>query len=88
MATASEAINQYVTRQKEFNARQGVAIDGIVSDLTSLNDKILELQNSPGAITPEDQAKLDELQQQGEAMAQRAEALDQQTPPVAPPVPA
>lgn len=93
-------ISQFAEKQKAFNDRQATAIDGLVSstqgltdDVKSLNDKITALQNSPGSITPEDQALLDNLQAQGESTASRAEAvsaalkaLDEQTPPAVPPV--
>lgn len=39
----------------------------------------------PGPISAEDQALLDEIQSKSEALTTRLEALDQQTPPVAPP---
>lgn len=92
------AISDFAAKQKEFNQRQATAIDGAVEslkgltdDVAALNKKIEELQNSPGTITPEDQALLDDLQTQGDAAAQKAEslanalkALDEQTPPTPP----
>ncbi len=92
------AISDFAAKQKAFNDRQAAAIDslvtsteGLTGDVKALNDKITELQNSPGAITPEDQALLDDLQTQGEATAAKVEgvatalsALDSQTPPVVP----
>ena len=93
------AIADFAAKQKAFNDRQGAAVDAAVTsitaiqgDLKTLNDKITELQNSPGAITPEDQALLDQLDAQGEAVSTKVEAaaaalsnLDAMTPP-APPV--
>lgn len=95
------AISDFVAKQTAFNTRQGAAIDsavagvsGLTADVQSLNDKITELQNSQGTVTPEDQALLDQLEAQGEATATRLEgvsaalaALDAQTPPVVPPTP-
>jgi len=92
------AFSDFAAKQKTFNDRQSAAIEsiatsvtGLTGDVKSLNDKITELQNSPGTITPEDQALLDDLQAQGEAAATKAEgvaaavkALDDQTPPVVP----
>lgn len=92
------AIAEFSAKQKEFNQRQATAIDGAVEslkgltdDVAALNKKIEELQNSPGEISPEDQALLDDLQTQGDAAAQKAEALaealkalDSQTPPAVP----
>lgn len=78
------AIGDFAAKQTAFNARLGAAIDGVAADVDSLNAKIVELQNTAGAITPEDQALLDELQAQGEALASRLEAVDALTPPPPP----
>ena len=91
-------ITDFATAQTAFNARIGTAIDGVAAsvsgltdDVAALNAKILELQNSAGQVTPEDQALIDELQVSGEALATRAEAasqalaaLDALTPPEVP----
>lgn len=94
-------ISDFAAKQKAFNDRQGASIDGLVTsvsgitaDVQTLNDKIDELQNSPGGITPEDQALLNDLETAGNALADKIEAtaaalkaLDEQTPPVVPPTP-
>jgi hypothetical protein len=80
------AISDFAAKQKAFNDRQSAAVDGLVTDVKALNDKIEELQNTPGPITPEDQALLDEIEQRSDAITARLEALDEQTPPVAPPI--
>jgi len=91
-------ISDFVAKQAAFNARQGAAVDSIVvsvagvsADIDLLNEKITELQNNPGPITPEDQALLDELVAGGDALAAKAEAvstalasLDALTPPKPP----
>lgn len=92
------AISEFAAKQNAFNKRQSDATDALtvsVSDLSgdiqTLNDKITELQNNPGPITPEDQALLDSLTTQGESMAKKVEALSTAlsalaalTPPKAP----
>lgn len=78
------SISDFAAKQNAFNDRQATAIDGLVGDVKSLNDKIEELQNSPGAITPEDQALLDALEVRADAMTAKIEALDAQTPPAVP----
>lgn len=78
-------LSDYAGKVKAFNDRISAAIDGLSNDVEALTAKITELQNSPGAITPEDQALLDEAQAQAEALATKAEALDQMNPPTPPP---
>jgi uncharacterized coiled-coil protein SlyX len=79
------AISDFAAKQQQFNARMDAAVDGLTKDVADLNAKILELQQTPGAITPEDQALLDSLEERGNAIAAKLEALDGLTPP-APPV--
>jgi len=92
------AISEFKAKQDAFNVAQAAAIDllvtstaGVATDVQALKDKIDELQNSPGEITPEDQAILDQLVTDGTALAARAQAtadalkaLDEQTPPTVP----
>ncbi len=95
----ASAISDFAAKQKAFNDRQGTAIDGLVTsvtgiqgDIQTLNDKITELQNSSGTVTPEDQALLDDLETQGAAISDKLDAaaaalkaLDEANPPVVPP---
>lgn len=94
-------ISEYAVKQTEFNQTVGDKIDeigvsltGITGDIAGLNQKITDLQNNPGPISPEDQATLDSLQAAGLALATKAGAaakaladLDAMTPPVVPPTP-
>jgi len=75
-------LNDYLKKQQEWNTRQGAAIDsavasldGLVLDVKNLNDKIIELQNSPGVVTPEDQALIDQQLALGEAATIKVEAF-------------
>lgn len=77
-------ISEFATTQAAHNKRMDDALTGISGDIATLNDKIAELQNSAGTVTPEDQALLDQLQAQGEALATRIEAADALTPPAPP----
>lgn len=93
-------ISDFAAKQKAFNERHGKSLDqqaetltDLVGDIKILNDKITELQNSPGGVTPEDQVLINELETQGDALVTRTEAaaealkvLAAQTPPVVPPV--
>lgn len=105
-------ITEFAAAQKAFNEATAAATDslvasaeaqatataGIAGDIDALNAKILELQNSQGGVTPEDQALLDDLQTQGAALQARVksaadasaahaaalQALDERTPPTVP----
>lgn len=95
-------VKEYIAKQTAFNDRQATAIDsaagsvsGLTDDIKTLNDKIAELQNSAGQVTAEDEALINELETQGNALVVKAEAaaealkaLDGQTPPTPPAPPA
>lgn len=78
------AIQDFIAAQNDFNARLGTAMDGITGDVAALNAKITELQANLGNLSPEDQAALNVLQAQGQALAERLEGLDALTPPEVP----
>lgn len=98
---AMSAISDFAAKQKAFNdatksglATMGTALTGIKDDIQGLNDKITQLQNNPGPISPDDQKLLDDLQLDGQSLADGVKiaadafaALDAQTPPVVPPTP-
>lgn len=79
-------ISDFAAKVNAYNDRQDAAIAGVSADVDALNAKIVELQNTQGQITAEDQALLDAIQARGEAAAAKLEALDALTPPPAPPV--
>lgn len=95
------ALSDFLAKQTAFNSRQATAIDAVVAgvagvsaDVDTLNAKITELQNSIGTVSPEDQAAIDSLQAQGEALSTKLEAastaltaLDAANPPPPPPTP-
>ena len=78
------AITDFAARQKEFNDRQAKAVQGITDDVKFLSDKLTAIQNSPGTLSAEDQAALDEALARSEAVTTKLEALDSQTPPTPP----
>lgn len=83
-AQIMSAISDFAAKQDAFNSRIDAAVNGLTDDVQSLNDTIKELQNTPGAITPEDQALLDAIQTRSEGIAAKLEALDALTPPKPP----
>jgi len=78
------AISDFAAKQTAFNDRLDQSVAGLTQDVRTLNDKITELQNSAGTITPEDQALLDAIQARSETIATKLEALDALTPPPPP----
>lgn len=94
-------VSDFAAAQKAYNDRQAAALDsivasqaGITEDVAELKRLVEELQNSPGEISAEDQALLDELQAKSEETTTKVEAqaaalaaLDAQNPPAVPPNP-
>ena len=81
---ANQQISDYVNTAKAHITRMETAVTGIAGDITSLNDKIAALQNTPPVLTAEDQALLDEIQEMSAALASRVEEIDSLTAPVEP----
>lgn len=79
------AISDYAAKVQTFQNQVSTALDDIKTEIQALNDKITQLQNSSGTITPEDQALLDAAQAQSQALVQKAQALDSINPPPAAP---
>ena len=77
-------ISEFAALQTAFNDRINVAVEGVAKDIETLKTLITTLQNSPGAITPEDQATLDQLTTVVSATAAKVEALDALNPPTPP----
>src|SRR6185369_5237687 len=70
------AISDFAAKQTAFNDRQDAAVTDLQGDVQVLNDKITELQNSNGQITPEDQKLLDDITARADAITTKLEALD------------
>lgn len=92
------AIKEFADKQAAFNASVEASLNSIVTSngeevalIKQLNDTITALQNSAGAVTPEDQALIDQLEAAGQALADKADATAKAaasaaaaTPPVPP----
>ncbi len=78
------AISEFATKQNAFNDRMDKSIEGLTQDVQTLKDLIVQLQNTPGQITPEDQALLDNIEARSDVIATKLEALDALTPPPLP----
>lgn len=77
-------ISEFASAQNAFNDQMDASITAVQADVKALNDKITELQTSPGVITAEDQSLLDGLQARGKALSEKLKALDDLTPPTPP----
>lgn len=81
------AISDFAANVKDSFTELATAVDGVVSDVNQLKAKIDQLQNSPGQITPEDQATLDAIQAQAKSLADKVKSLDEATAPSEVPTP-
>lgn len=78
-------ISEFADKVTAHNDKIDAALEGINGDVVGLKALIEQLQNSAGEVTPEDQALLDQLEARLAALADKTAALDELTPPVAPP---
>lgn len=81
------AISDFNAKVSASFDKLGTAVDGVVADVAFLKDQIAKLQNSPGTITPEDQATLDALQARADALSAKVSDLDAATDSSAVPTP-
>lgn len=86
--TYPELIKDFAAKQAAFQARADAAVDGLVKDFADLDALVTKLQNSPGEVTPEDAATINELETKTGAFADKLEALDGLRPPAVPTPPA
>lgn len=82
------AISDFAAKVKAHQDKIDTAVSGLSGDVQALKDKITQLQNSAGQISPEDQALLDGIEAKASDVAGKLAALDDLTPPPAPPAPA
>lgn len=78
------SISDFAAAQTAFNTDISNDLDAIQTQIADLNTLITTLQNSPGTISAADQATLDQLQSSGTALAAKADALSNKTPPAPP----
>lgn len=71
-------ISEFEARERQRHAATDAGLEGIKADIVALNAKIQELQNSPGAITPEDQALLDGIETSSTALVEKVQGVDAQ----------
>lgn len=81
----ASAIQDFAAKVQANFDKTTADLDGISTEISDLNAKIVALQNSPGTISAEDQAALDAIVAASARVTSKADALV--LPPV-PPVPA
>jgi len=79
------ALSEYAERVTAHLNTIGSGITGVAGDIAALKALIEEIQNTPGSITPEDQAILDQMEALTVTLADQLTALDAENPPPAPP---
>lgn len=80
------AIQDFATAVNAKFDKLSSDLDAVVTGIKALDDLIRQLQNSPGTISPADQALLDQIQARSGDLVTKADAIDT-TPPAPPPTP-
>ena len=73
----ADKVDAFQKDQSDAIDALGVSLGGLTGDVASLKQQIIDLQNSPGPVTPEDQARLDKIQATAEAAATKSKALSE-----------
>ena len=81
---ANPQIAAFVAAVSDYVTQINVSVDGIQGDVDGLKKALEDIQNSPGTLSPEDQASLDAALTAVGAIATKVQALDDATPPAAP----
>src|SRR5262249_9341814 len=80
-----DALATYVADQKAFNASMSTELDGISSDVDALAGKIADLENKISDLSDDEKAALAEVKADSQALLDRMKAVNDKTPPAAPP---
>lgn len=84
MAKVTEAIKAFSDQVQTGLDKLSTDLGGIKTEIADLNALVQTLQNSPGEISPEDQATLDAVSTKVQTLVNSADAL---TVPTVPPPP-
>lgn len=71
----AKEIQDFAAQQKERDDAIQAGLTSIADGVKALDAKIIELNNTPGPITPEDQALLDELAARSSALVAQVNAV-------------
>jgi len=73
-------ITDWAAQQETDLSTISNALDGVVTGIAELDAEIVAFQNSPGTMSPEDQARLDSITAKSKALVAKAAAIST-TPP-------
>ena len=74
------AITDWAAKEDADLTAINATLDGIVTGVAGLDELIKQLQNSPGTLSPEDQAVLDRIEAASAALVTKAGAIDTSAP--------
>lgn len=77
------AITDWAAKEQADLTTISTTLDGVVTGIAALDQMITNFQNSPGALSPSDQAALDAIQAASGALVSKSAAIS--TTPPAPP---
>jgi len=86
MATTPSVIQAWANNEGAALTSIATALSAISAGITALDTMITNFQNSPGTLSPSDQAALDAIQTQSAALVAQSQAVS--TTPPGTPVPA
>lgn len=75
------AITDFATANQASLDAISASLDGITAGITALDTLITNLQNSPGTLSPSDQAALDAIQASSASLVAKAAAISVTPPP-------
>jgi len=79
-------ISDFAAKQTAHNQKVSDDLDAISTEIQKLNDALTAIQNSPGTLSPADQASLDAAQVSAQALEDKANGMAAVSPPVVPAV--
>ncbi len=80
-------IMDWAAQEQAALAATSTSLDGVVVGVAALDAMIQAFQNSPGVLSPEDQAALDAITSVSGALAAKAAAISTTPPSATPPPP-
>jgi hypothetical protein len=83
-AQIMDTIKKFAEQQNTYNEQLDKHITALKGDVDLLNNKIMELQNSPSTLSEDDKEVLETLSLYAKGVVDRISKLDELTPPEVP----